>query len=718
MASSEMQDGLRPSTGWRAGLAAFGLLLLAAAGGGRVRAQAPVTNAGFQWILWTDSGATPERYAAIRALGFSGVPLARGADPAPVVAAGLGYYLDQPLGKGVLELRDPQWQPVREAYERTRDPAVLLRPGCLLQPGKLAEWSAAVAAEVRRVRGPGLRFIALADEASATRHDAPLDTCYCDPCLEAFRAWAQQRYQQLDRYNEAMGTRHATWAEVAPLTTDQVRRRELGDTVLPRQLQPFAAHRNAVAAQYASTLAALAAAARAAAPGVPVGCTGVPVPAAFGGNEPARLAAAFGVVEPYPAGGNLELWQSCRAPGSQLWTTLFAPDPGSPAAALPLDGWLRARCVEIAKDGMAGAVVWNDAAVLAADGSRSAYGAALQQVAASLAQELDACAGAVPVPPACWLVESQPSVQAWWMLDSARDGMTWPRRLASHEGRHSTSQAARAGWSRLLQDLGLQPHFVVAEGLAERLLQERPRCLILPAVIALDDRVVQAIVNYVRDGGTLLADHSAALYDGDLQLRPAGGLDALFGIQQRSLRWEDLLVREGRAGSVAAKYLPLAERELWGSLGQRRRDGDAFLEQRTGRGRAIYLNAPVCDYPALRLAADQVEKARELRRRVRAVLQQAGVEPPCEVRGAGLPTCIERMPLRLRDGRHVLVLRLHALEQPEVLRELARQPAYPIVVEWPRARRWRVLGGEELGHGERLELRLPVYGGLFLEELR
>lgn len=672
----------------------------------------------FQWILWTDRGTVAERYAAVRALGFAAVPLARGADPAPVVAAGLGYYLDQPLGKGVLELRDEQWQPVREAYERTRDPAVLLRPGCLQQPGKLLEWSDALAAEVRRVAGPGLRFIALADEASATRHDAPLDTCHCPACLAAFRRWAQQRYRKLEAYNELMGTRCGSWEEVVPMTTDQVRRRELGDTVLPRQLQPFAAHRRIVAEQYAAALAVLAAAARAAAPGVPVGCTGVPVPAAFGGNEPARLAAVMGIVEPYPAGGNLELWRSLRAPGTQLFTTLFAPKPDSPEALLPLESYLRARCVEMAKDGMAGAVVWNDAAVFAEDGSRSAFGVAWQRAAASLATELDACAGAVPVPPSCWLVESQPAVQAWWMLDSARDGMTWPRRLASYEGKHSTSQAARAGWSRLLQDLGLQPHFVAAEGLAERLLQERPRCLILPAAIALDDVVVQAISNYVRDGGTLLADHSAALYDGDLQLRPAGGLDNLFGIQQRSLRWDDLAVRQGTAGTMAARLLPLAERELWGTLGQRRREGDAFLEHRTGRGRAVYLNAPVCDYPALRLAEAQVEKARELRRRVRAVLQQAGVEPPCEVRGAGLPTCIERMPLRLRDGRQVLVLRLHALEQPAVLRELAQKPAYTIEVEWPKARRWRELGGEDLGEAQRLELRLPVYGGLFLEAVR
>jgi hypothetical protein len=316
-----------------------------------------------------------------------------------------------------------------------------------------------------------------------------------------------------------------------------------------------------------------------------------------------------------------------------------------------------------------------------------------------------------------WVLESQDSVRVWWMLDSVADGLTWVRRLASHERTHSTSQASRLGWIRLLQDLGLQPHFVTAAQLPERLLQQRPRCLVLPASIALSDRAAQAIAAFVQNGGTVLADHSTGLYDDTLARRDAGALDALFGITGRSCAWEDLLVREGRS-TARESGLPLAERALHGKLGERRRLGDAFLELAHGRGRAVYLNAPVAMYGAWRLDEQQVEPARELRRRVRSVLQQAGAEPPCEVRGEGLPTCIERVPLRLRDGRSVLALRLHALDAPAVLRRLAGDGPRAVQVEFRTVRTLRLLGGEDLGTGTRFDLRLDPFGALFLEDVR
>ena len=703
---------------------------LATAGlGGAVLGQSPGTQspgasnpgvtapARFERILWAGDGAA--RAVATRELGFTGVQLARGGDPAAIVAAGLGYYLDQPVGKGVLELRDEQWLPLARAYEKDREPAALVRPGCFATPGLVDRLAAEAAAEVARVAGPGLRFVALADEASATRHDAPLDTCRCEHCAVAFRQFAQGRYRTIDALNDALGSQFASFADVVPLSTDQVRRRELGDTVLPPNLRPFALRQQFVDEQFAAAVQTIAAAAQRAVPTVPVGLTGVPAPAAFGGNHLARLLPGLSLAEPYDFGAAPELTASVLPAGAHRYATMFPPAADSAVAAVPLAKWLGVQLAAHAAHGLAGVVVWNDANVFAADGKPTAFGAAFQQAARQLEPQLDACAGARPALAAsgCWLVEAEDSVRAWWMLDSARDGMTWVRRLSSYEATHSTSQAARVGWSRLLQDLGQQPYFVGTQQLPERLLLERPRCLILPAILALDDRAVQAIVGYVRSGGTVLADHSTGLYDGELARRSAGALDELFGIQQRSLLWSDLLVREGSAGTRAAAALPLAERGLRGRLGERGRDGDAFLEQQTGRGRAVYLNAPVCDYPGLRLDESQVEKARELRRRVRAALQQAGVEPPCDVRGAGLPTCVERVPLQLRDGRRVLAVRVHALDDPGLLQRLATSGPRTVTLELPAARHLRHLGGADLGTAAKFELRLDPFGALFLEDV-
>lgn len=670
----------------------------------------------FERILWSEN--LTRGVALAPKVGCTGVQVGRGVDPTPIAAAGLVYYLDQPIGKGVLELRDEQWLPLQREYEVGRDPVKLVRPGCFQTPGLIAGLAEEAANEARRVAGPALRFIALADEASATRHDAPLDTCRCAACTEAFRSFVRRRFRTIGAYDEAVGAEFATFEDVVPLSTDQVRRRELGDTMLPRNLRPFALRQEFVDEQYATAIRKVVEAVQAAVPSVPVGLTGLPAPSAFGGHDYARLLPLLTCSEPYEGGGAPELARSLGAAGSHRFATLFPPEAGSPASSLPLDGLLRARLAAIAAQGLAGAVVWNDTALSQPDGSPTPFGLALRRAFDQMSGALDACAGAELEAGTCWVVESQASVRTWWMLDSARDGMTWVRRLSSYEATHSTSQAARVGWSRLLQDLGLQPRFVGEAGLAERLLQEHPRCLVLPATISVEDRTAQAIVGYVKSGGTVFADHTPALYDGDLVLRTGGGaLDELFGVRSRSLRWDSLAVREGSAGLAKAKGIPVAERGLEGRLAERVQEGDVFLEARLGKGRAVYLNAPICDYGAVRLDESQTAKARELRRRARAVLQQAGVEPPCDVRGAGLPTCIERVALRLRDGRRLLVIRMNALEDPRVLAQLAQGGSRPVTVELPQARHLRVLGGEDLGTAAKFDLRLDPLGALFLLDL-
>jgi len=694
------------------------LLLLAVSLAAQEVQQAPVAPpTRFERILWTSD--LPRIAPLAARFGFTGVQVGRGVDPAPAIESGLGYYLDQPIGKGVLELRDADFEPLRRAYEQDRDPSAMIRPGCFKTPELIAGLAEQAAAEARRVAGPGLRFVALADEPSATRHDAPLDTCWCEHCLADFRRFARQRYGSIDEFNAALGSQFDALDAVSPLSTDQVRRRELGGTFLPADLRAFAARLDFVDAQYAGAIRAIASSVQAAVSGVPVGVTGTSAPAAFGGGDPARLAPWLTLAEPYPIGGAPALWASLLPVGAHRYATLFPPDPDSPDASVDVDDLVRARFARMAAHGLAGVVVWNDATVFGADAEPTPFGRAVRRGLQRLGPALDACAGAVIEPSAVWVVESQASVRAWWMLDSAADGMTWVRRLASYEATHSTSQAARRSWIALLRDLGLQPFFIAEGRLADRLPLDPPRCLILPATIALGDDAVQAVTSYVRAGGTVLADHTPALYDGDLLRRETGGLDELFGITERSLRWQDLMVREGRVlGAAPSRGIGRAERGLRARLSEQHRDGDTFVENRHGRGRAVCLNAAVCAYARARLDPTRVGFAGELRRRVRSVLQRAGCREPCDVRGEGLPTCIERVVLRLRDGRRVLAIRLAALDDPVLLGMLAEKGPRPVRVTLPRPRRLRGLDGTDLGEAESFELELDPFGALFLEVMR
>ncbi|MBL8754203.1 MAG: beta-galactosidase, partial [Planctomycetes bacterium] len=649
-------------------------------------------------------------------LGFTAVQLPRGGDPAPLRALELGYYLDQPIGKGLLELRDEEWIAVRTAYESTRDPAKLVRPNCFAAPGTVAEAALEAAAETRRAAGPGLRFVAVADEPSTTRHDGPLDTCRCGHCLAAFRTFLAARVGSVDAANELLGTTFRNFADVVPPTVDQIRRRELGDNALPRDLRAYGLWLEFVDSQYAAAVRTIVQAAQREVPTTPVGLTGTQAPAAFGGTDYARWLPALTLVEPYDYGGAGALVQSLAAPGTHRYATLAAPDE-SQLGNVPLRAFVQARVAAMACSGLAGVVVWNDTAVAAKDGAPTPFGGAVQAALQGLERELDACAGATPMPSSVWLLESQPSVRAWWMLDSAQDGMTWVRRLPSYEALHSTSQNARLGWVRLLQDLGLQPQFVDAGALPERLLRLRPRCLVLPATLALSDRAAQAIEAYVRQGGVVLADHATGLYDETLRRREAGVLDAMFGITARSLLLADQRVREGACTSTG-RALPFAEQGLRGELGERGDLADTHVERTIERGRAVYLNFPVVAYPSWRLDPKAIEPAHELRKRVRSVLHAAGVEPECEVRGAGLPTCIERSFLKLRDGRIVLAVRVAAMETPSILQQLAKDGPRAVQIEFLRPVTLRRLDGEVVGQGTTFAARLDPLRALFFEVAR
>ncbi len=690
-----------------ASLGALALLVAAAAAQGTV---APPTR--FECVLWSED--TARGIGLAQMLGCTAVQLPRGGDPAPIRSAGLRFYLDQPIGKGLLELRDAEWRPLQQDYEAHRDVQRLVRPTCFEAPSVLDRAAAAAAAEAQRVAGDGLAFVALADEASATRHDAPLDTCACQHCRAAFAAFVRRRCGTIDAANAVLGTQYTSFDDLRPLSTDQVRRRELGEVDLPADLRPFVWRQQFVDEQFAAAVARIAGAV-AAAVDVPVGLTGLQPPGAFGGHDYARLLPRLSLLEPYDIGGAAVLAASLGARDAHRYVTLFPVAEDAPAPRPTQLQHVRQALTAAAARGLAGLVVWNDRTVADAAGAPTPFGAALQAELTRLRPVLDATAGAHVEPGPVWVLESQAAVQVWWMIDSAQDGMTWVRRLSSYERDHSTSQAARRSWIRLLQDLGHQPYFVAESDLPERLLQRRPRCLVLPAAIALDDRTIQAITAYVNTGGTVLADHSCALYDGSGRRRSAGGLDELFEITARSMRWDDLLVREGRSTARRSARLAAAERGLAARMGERREDTMVFVEHRAGRGRAVYLNAPVVEYDAARLDEAGVGLAFELRRRVRNVLQDAGIAAPCDVRGEGLPTCVERVPLRLRDGRLVLVVRLEASRSPGLLVRLAEAGTRRVLVEFANERRLRLLGGVDLGTSARFDLPLDPFGALFLE---
>ena len=213
----------------------------------------------------------------------------------------------------------------------------------------------------------------------------------------------------------------------------------------------------------------------------------------------------------------------------------------------------------------------------------------------------------------------------------------------------------------LVDDLGLSFRFLAAPQVEGGGLQGK-RVFVLPYSTALSDREVTEIRRFVEQGGLLLADAAAGLFDEHVAWRETGALDALFGIEARAPR--ERLVAGPRAGGVVSltpegSRLGLRAGELGGLEALepelRARDGrplvhvgasDLAVGNRLGKGRVVYLNALVDKQDASRNAWRSV---------LRALLADAGVRPAVAVTGAaGRPVARVRV-VRYRFGAHEVI---------------------------------------------------------------
>ncbi len=112
--------------------------------------------------------------------------------------------------------------------------------------------------------------------------------------------------------------------------------------------------------------------------------------------------------------------------------------------------------------------------------------------------------------------------------------------------------ANRDGWVSVLDDLGLSFRFLATPQVEEGALRGK-RVFVLPYSTALSDREVTAIRRFVEEGGVLLADGRAGLFDEHVAWRETGALDALFGVSAPRPAGETRRRRHGRTGPSASR---------------------------------------------------------------------------------------------------------------------------------------------------------------------
>ncbi len=474
--------------------------------------------------MWKQPDKLPLAWQRLREMGINTAMVHGDADPRPLVEARFPYYVENVVNRGLClkwNSKVREWDPFITAWSKSgRGEQAFVRDYCLDDP-KWRAWAVRQMQGVVRKNAPHQPLAYdIRDELSVTLSANPFDYDFSPPALAKFRDWLKTQYRSLDALNAQWETRFATWDEVRPFSTDQIKNRMAGGTPddrgFPRgkpdwqvlaqlrfdppqaarqagcwNLSPWCDFRTYMDISLASTLDELRRAAHEVDPRTPVGIEGTQMPGAWGGYDLWRLSQVLDWVEPYDIGNAREIFGSFM-PGKPILTTVFEKD--TPHAMRRLWHLLLA--------GDKGCIVWWSedcidwaSADCALTPKAKALAPALAAMTSPLARlflraerEYDPVA----------IHYSHPSVQVNWLLESTVDGSTWQRRFSSYEAEHNRMAARRQAFTKLLQDAGYTPRFLSSAQIEAGAL-ETMRVLVLPDSLALSGTELARIGGFLDE---------------------------------------------------------------------------------------------------------------------------------------------------------------------------------------------------------------------------
>ncbi len=508
----------------------------------------------YRVFMWVGDSAyrQPEKlplfWQRMRELGVTAAMVHGDGAIQPLLDAKMPYYVENMVNRGLClkwnsKVRD--WDRMVTAWKDKRDETGAVREYCFDDP-QWRSWARGEMASLVKKNAPHEPLLYdIRDELSTTISANPFDYDFAPLALAGFRKWLQTQYASLDALNAEWETKFATWDEVKPFMTDQIKNRMASGEAIPRgrpdwqavqQLKfvardarakptawnfaPWADHRTYMDISLAGVLDDLRQTARGIDAKTPVGIEGTQMAAAFGGYDLWRLSQVLDWVEPYDIGDARDILGSFM-PGRTMLSTTGLDNPREAQRKL----W------HLLLSGDKGCIVWwsedcvdwksNDYVLTAKAGAMIPVFKDLTSPLARLflraKREVDTVA----------IHYSQPSIQTAWLLESTVDGSTWLRRFSSYEASHNRHAQVRHAWLERLQDLGYSPRFVSTAQIERGDLKD-VTALVLPQSWAMGDAESASIIAWQKRGHTLLCDGTPGQFDAHCKLRTAGPFDAWF----------------------------------------------------------------------------------------------------------------------------------------------------------------------------------------------
>jgi len=183
------------------------------------------------------------------------------------------------------------------------------------------------------------------------------------------------------------------------------------------------------------------------------------------------------------------------------------------------------------------------------------------------------------------LLYSQPSAYAGKVQASTTFG--------SYEGNHAAAHGA-------LRDLCLNfRYFTDRQMRLGEVDLSKFKVIILPLTQAMSAQEADMFRKYVQSGGTLIADVRPAIYDGHVKPLAAGQLDDVFGIKRTGTG--EAQVTDGKIGELELQKVRVdgAVAATTAKAGGAAGETPLWLANSFGQGRAVLLNVALATYPAL-----------------------------------------------------------------------------------------------------------------------
>lgn len=479
-----------------------------------------------------------------------------------------------------------EYVPLGLEHVRANGKDTIVRTPCLRDPAYRDRVMAKTGRIAEKMRESFAKKCLISDEMTlSTYFNTPHDFCMSQWCLAAFRKMLQQKYQgDLAALNRNWGTSFGSWDQVKPLTFRQSNAK--------KNFVSFIEHRTFMFTNMTDLFRMITAKIAAEAGGT----TGV------SGMQLTKLYQGFDQIE------SLSYMRS-----SAYYHTPFALDAIRSFSTKDhltgsfTDYGLRYGIWEQLIGGLKmPSVWWYGHLIRRGDGRLSKEGEHLKRMFDNIRDS-----GADEILGGGRRVRS--GIAVLWSTPSlvAAGASVYPSPVNADRYRGSVDS-----WSQLIRDMGLDsPDVVTPEQLVKLTPKEYP-VLILPLAQLLSDSQVEALKNYVRNGGLLIADYAPGLLDQFGVVRRENPLNEVFGVtikpaekpgsgilQVNGKTVNGILPGEPLALQPQAKTLASLRVEVKGTrLGGIRLNttsravAPAAVLHSYGKGKAMYLNFLLPDY--------------------------------------------------------------------------------------------------------------------------